>query len=84
METLSIKVSKTDKARLQKVAQERKISLSALLREGLEQVVHGRSNAAKPSCYALAAKYFEDEGGLGASGFGDLSTNKKWMEGFGK
>ena len=83
METLSIKVSKSDKARLQRLACERKTSLSALLREGLEHAVTCASKENEASCYDLAAKYIEDESCLGASGHSDLSTNKAHLKGFG-
>ncbi|NBB78142.1 MAG: hypothetical protein GVY36_01645 [Verrucomicrobia bacterium] len=83
METLSIKVSKNDKARLHRLASERKISLSALLREGLEHVVTHAPGENEVSCYGLGAKYLEDDECLGASGHKDLSTNKAHLKGFG-
>ena len=84
METLSIKISKDDKARLRQLALQRKVSLSALLREGLENVVQDDTDKGKTSCYSRAAKYLEHATGLGASGLGDLSTNKKRMADFGR
>lgn len=84
METLSIKISKEDKMRLRHVATLRKISLSALLREGVEKVVQGDTADDAASCYALAQKYLEDENQIGASGLGDLSVNTKRMESFGR
>lgn len=84
METLSIKVSKEDKARLRQLALQRRVSLSTLLREGLDHIVRGQTDEVGASCYSRAAKYLEHEEGLGASGLGDLSTNKDRMEGFGR
>ena len=83
MSTISIKISDADKARLKKLARERKVSLSALLREGVERVVR-EAGGAEASCYDLASKYLENENSLGASGLGDLSTNRERMRGFGR
>ena len=84
METLSIKISKDDKTRLRQLALQRKVSLSALLREGLENIVQDSTNTGEASCYSRAAKYLGPDAALGTSGLGDLSTNKKRMEGFGR
>jgi predicted DNA-binding protein len=84
METLSIKISTEDKARLKSLAAEQSISLSALLRQGLEKAVSASSTDGEVSCYSLAARYLESEGGVGASEIGDLSVNKAHMQGFGK
>lgn len=84
METLSIKVFKEDKNRLRQLARERKVSLSALLREGLAAVAAGKPEGREPTCYALAAEILEDPEQLGESGFGDLSTDKLRLEKFGK
>jgi hypothetical protein len=83
METLSIKISKDDKLRLRQLALQRKVSLSALLREGLKHIVQSGTDQGEASCYSRAAKYLEPNARLGARGLGDLSTNKKRMEGFG-
>jgi len=84
METLSIKISKADKARLRQLALQRKVSLSALLREGMEHVVRGQTDGGEASCYSRAARYLEEDIGLGASKLGDLSTNKAHLKGFGR
>ena len=84
METLSIKVSRADKERLKRLASERKVSLSALLREGLAQLVGGGTAVGKVTCYEKAAKYLESGDAVGASGRGDLSANKAYLEDFGR
>lgn len=83
-ETLSIKVSVADKNRLRKLAAERGLSLSKLLREGVEAVISGTRPSSSPSCYDLVAHCFEQPGHLGASGHRDHSTNKEHLAGFGK
>ena len=37
-----------------------------------------------PSCYDLARELFEEPGRIGASGKGDLSTNKAHLASFGR
>jgi hypothetical protein len=81
-ETLSIKVSAAEKALLKAEAARRGVKLSTLLRMGLEAVTSTASSAS-PSCYALAARYFEEPGHIGSSGLTDLSTNKDHLSGFG-
>ena len=82
-ETLSIKVSLADKNRLRKLAAERGVSLSKLLKQGVETLISGTAPSASPSCYDLGAHCFEHPGHLGASGHRDHSTNKKHLAGFG-
>lgn len=84
METLSIKVSKSDKLRLQRIAKERKLTLSAVLREGLEHSINHQKTTQGTSCYDLAEGILEDETAIGASGVGDLSSNKAHLESFGR
>jgi len=83
-ETLSIKVSVADKNRLRKLAAERGVSLSKLLKDGVEAVISGATPSASPSCYDLVAHCFEQPGHLGASGRRDHSTNKKHLADFGR
>jgi predicted DNA-binding protein len=80
-ETLSIKVPKAVKLRLKAVAKARKVRPSVLLREALDQVLAGHSTLGRTSCYDLCSDLFER---LEAGGPRDLSTNKKYMENFGK
>ncbi|MGH8094607.1 MAG: CopG family ribbon-helix-helix protein [Chthoniobacterales bacterium] len=82
VETLSIKVPKTTKTRLRALARARKTSPSALLREAIEQVLNSsRTLSGRPSLHQLSHDLFEN---LGASGPKDLSSNPKYMEGFGR
>lgn len=80
-ETLSIKVSKAVKLRLQAAARKRKVRPSALLREALDQVLASQKASAGTSCYDLCRDLFDQ---LEPAGPKDLSTNKKYMEDFGK
>jgi hypothetical protein len=83
-ETLSIKVTLAEKARLRSLAAARGVKISTILREGIQAVAEAAPSAATPSCYQLAAKYFEKPGQIGRSGRGDLSTNKQYLRSFGK
>lgn len=83
-ETLSIKIASADKERLRKIAASRGMSLSALLKLGVERVVSEAGPEMSPSCYDLSRKYFEEEGHLGESHLGDLSTNKAHLSDFGR
>ena len=80
-ETLSIKVPKAVKLRLTAVAKARKVRPSVLLREALEQVLAGHNPDGRTSCYDLCSDLFER---LEPGGPKDISTNKKYMDGFGK
>jgi hypothetical protein len=82
-QTLSIKVSDAEKARLKAEAARRGIKLSTLLRMGIESVTKGVAAQNEPSCYDLTARCFEEPGHIGSSDVGDLSTNKKHLDGFG-
>jgi hypothetical protein len=82
-ETLSIKVSTAEKARLKAEAARRGVKLSTLLKMGLEAVTSDVSPADRPSCYDLAARFFEEPGHIDSSGLRDLSTNKSHLHGFG-
>ena len=83
-ETLSIKISATEKARLKALSEARKVPISALIREGLSMVLAESSKSEQPSCYDLVAKELENLWAQGGSGITDLSSNKKHMENFGK
>lgn len=82
-ETLSIKVSSAEKARLKAEAARRGVKLSTLLRMGLDVVTSDVSPTHRPSCYDLAARFFEEPGHVDSSGLCDLSTNKAHLHGFG-
>jgi len=78
-ETLSIKVSKTEKNLLRRVAVEAKSSPSRLLRDALQLVLAG---TAKPQS-ALFEKHRHLFTHLD-QGPGDLSTNPEHLRNFGK
>jgi hypothetical protein len=80
-ETLSIKVPKAVKIKLQAVAKMRRVKPSVLLREALDQVLASQNAAGGVSCYDLCRDLFEH---LERGGPKDLSTNKKYLEDFGK
>jgi hypothetical protein len=82
-ETLSIKVSPAEKARLKAAAARRGVKLSTLLRMGLEAVTKDALPEDRPSCYDLTARFFEEPGHIGSSGLGDLSTSKAYLNDFG-
>lgn len=52
--------------------------------EKLLMKLAAKLGAASPSCYDLTRDLFEKSGKLGASGHGDLSTNKAHLKGFGR
>lgn len=81
-ETLSIKVPKETKVRLNALAKARKTKPSALVREALDNLLSagGRRAKARPSLYDLSKDILAQAG----PGPGDLSTNPKYMEDFGR
>jgi hypothetical protein len=83
-ETLSIKVPKAKKARLQALAQKRKTSLSRLMLDALDKIAAESETASPVSCYELSKDLFESPQNLGASKEGDRSVNKARMRSFGK
>jgi Arc/MetJ-type ribon-helix-helix transcriptional regulator len=79
MKTISLKLSDALHAKLERVAKGRKQTKSEIVRDALEQMLNG-ARAVKPvSALELAG----DLVGC-AEGPGDLSTNPKYMEGYGK
>ena len=78
-ETLSIKVSKTEKNLLRRAAAERKSSPSRLLRDALQVVLAGTA-APQTSLLAKHEHLFTDLD----RGPGDLSTNPDHLRNFGK
>lgn len=81
---LSIKLSHSEKERLRIVAERRKVSMSALLRQGLDKVLEEPEAGGGLSCYQKTASFFENPGHIGSSGVGDLSSNKRHLNGFGR
>lgn len=84
LETLSIKVPKARKAKLRAVAAARGTTVTRLVDAALDRVIAEAGPSEAASCYAMVADLFEPPGGIGASGIGDLSTNKRRMAGFGR
>lgn len=82
MKTLTVKLPDELALRLAKRAKRLGVSKSALLRESLEREFQGENSAVEeePSAYDL----MKDGFGCVDSGIGDLSTNPKHMEGFGR
>lgn len=79
MKTISLKLPDPLHAKLERLAKSRKRTKSDVVREALEQMLNG-STAAKPlSVLDLAG----DLAGC-LEGPGDLSTNPKYMEGYGR
>ncbi len=83
MKTITIKVPEELDARLTKRAKRRGVSKSEVAREALARELNSDSPEAvdeEPSAYDI----LKDDLGCIDSGVGDLSTNPKHMEGFGK
>lgn len=84
LETLSIKVPKTEKARLKALANKRKTTITQLMRRALEALSEEGAAVAPVSCFALTRDLFEDPKKLGASKEGDRSFNQLRLRDFGK
>lgn len=78
MTTLSLKVPGDLAARLDAAAREARVSRSALCREALEKRLK-KVRAPRRSLFERS----KDLCGSGDSGVGDLSSNKKYLDGFG-
>ncbi len=80
VETLSIRLSKAERAALRTAAKKGKISQGQLVRKALRAYGVVPKEKAAPNAYDrvkhLIGKYKD--------GPGDLSTNPKYMEGFGR
>ena len=83
-ETLSIKVPKAQKVRLQALASKRKTTLTRLMLQALEKLSRESEAAAPVSCFELSQDLFNKPENLGASKEGDRSVNKMRMRSFGK
>jgi Arc/MetJ-type ribon-helix-helix transcriptional regulator len=82
MKTISLKLPAGLHAKLDRAAKQRKQSKSDVVRAALEQFLNGEqaSESARPiSALELAGEWVGC-----AEGPGDLSTNTKYMEGFGE
>ncbi len=82
MKTISLKLPVGLHAKLDRAAKQRKQSKSNLVRAALEQFLNGRE-ASKPERKISALELAGDLVGC-VAGPGDLSTNPKYLEGFGK
>jgi len=82
-ETLSIKVPKDQKARLQALAKKRKTTLTRLMLQALENLAMESKTFAPATCFDLTRDLFENPESLGASKEGDRSVNKKRLNSFG-
>ena len=80
MTTISLKLPRALAVKLAAAARRQGTSKSALIREALESYFAQGDGAHFVSCYDLAA----DLAGSVDSGVGDLSYNKKRMEGYGR
>ena len=80
MKTISLKLPESLHAKLERVAKQRGMNKSVLVRSAIEHFINGRIPATKSvSALELAGDLV---GCL--EGPGDLSTNPKYMEGFGE
>jgi len=80
MSTFSLKLPDSLLARLEKVSRERRVAKSTLVRAALEKELAAPEERAGASCYDLARDLAGSLKGLPK----DLSTNPKYLEGFGK
>jgi len=80
MQTISLKLPEDLLADLKREAKARRVSQSALVREGLEAALRNRSRHGAASCYDLARDLAGSVKGLPR----DLASNPKYMEGFGE
>lgn len=81
MKTVTVKLPEGLAIRLEKRAKRLGRSKSAILRESVERELDNElAVAEEPSAYDL----MKDGFGCVKSGLGDLSTNPKYMEGFGR
>jgi predicted transcriptional regulator len=84
MVTLSIKVPAAQKARLHRLAVERRSTISDLMRRALDSLAAESSRTVTTSCYELVRDLFDHEESLDASPEGDRSANRKHLRNFGK
>ena len=80
VETLSIRISKAERSALRAAAKKSKTSQGQIIRQALRAYGIVPKEGAKPTAYDLV----KDLIGKYKDGPGDLSTNPKYMEGFGR
>ncbi len=80
METLSLKLPKALSTQLKVVAKRRRASEVAVVREALEEYLDRQQEPTPGSVADVAREYI----GCATGGPPDLSTNKKYMEGYGQ
>ncbi|MEO5958226.1 MAG: hypothetical protein ABIZ49_06355 [Opitutaceae bacterium] len=80
VETLSIRISKCERAALRAAARREKISQGQIVRKALHAYGIKPKGKAPVSAYDLVKHLI----GKNKGGPGDLSTNPKYMEGFGQ
>jgi hypothetical protein len=78
--TISLKLPESLAKELELEARRRGVTKSALIRGAVTREVRGARSSRKPSCYDLS----RDLCGCLKGGPRDLSTNKKYMEGYGR
>jgi len=79
MKTISLKLPDPLHAKLERLAKSRNQTKSDVVREALEEMLNGEVRAPQGSFLEAAQRWIGC-----AQGPGDLSTNPKYMEGFGK
>ena len=79
MITISLKVPDELVSKMDAMARTKRTTRSALLREALEDKLKSTTRKMPLSLYDQSA----DLCGMGSSGFSDLATNPKHMDGFG-
>ncbi len=80
MTTISLKLPETLLARLEAESRQRRVNKSALVRTALEKELAASATGGEASCYDLARDLAGSLKGLPK----DLSTNPKYMKGFGQ
>lgn len=80
VETLSIRISKAERTALRLAAKRGKVSQGQLVRSALRAYGVGPKKPAASSAYDLIKHLI----GKNKGGPGDLSTNPKYLEGFGR
>jgi len=78
--TISLRLPENLLVQLDTEAKARRLTKSALVRKGLEQVLRKQSPVGKGSCYELARDLAGSVKGLPA----DLAENPRYMDGFGQ
>ena len=80
MKTISLKLPESLHAKLERVAKQRGLNKSFLVRSAIEQYINGRI----PTTKSVSALELAGDLAGCLEGPGDLSTNPKYMEGFGE